>query len=301
MSSEGIRWFTSALHGGFGEPRAIVVDVVEQDEDSAAQRRRARELVAAAHRITVLTGAGISTGSGIPDFRGPNGVWTRDPRAQRLSDIDSYVSDPEVRRLAWQSRAEHPAWDAVPGPAHRAFVDLAGSGRLRAVLTQNIDELHQRAGLDPSYVLELHGSMFGTACLSCSASGTMRAALERVAAGEQDPHCRECGGILKSATVSFGQALDPEVVRESQRAAMDCDLFLAVGTSLGVHPAAGFTDLAARAGANLVICNGEPTPYDGQADAVLRGSLDELLPDLLSVPPDENRPPLHTWGDPRTW
>ncbi|WP_258175094.1 SIR2 family NAD-dependent protein deacylase [Actinopolyspora mortivallis] len=275
--------------------------MTEQVEHSAEQWRRARELVASARRITALTGAGISTGSGIPDYRGPNGLWTRDPRAQRLSDIDSYVADPEVRRQAWRSRAEHPAWEAAPGPAHRAFVDLAESGRLRAVLTQNIDELHQRAGLDPAVVLELHGSMFGTVCLSCSARGSMRVALERVAAGEEDPPCTECGGILKSATVSFGQSLDPEVVRRGQRAAMDCELFLAAGTSLSVHPAAGFAELAVRAGAELVICNAEPTPYDDRAAAVLRGDLDELLPELLSTPPAENPRPLRTWADPSTW
>ncbi|WP_425286471.1 SIR2 family NAD-dependent protein deacylase [Actinopolyspora xinjiangensis] len=277
------------------------MDVAEWNEEDAAAWQRACELVAAARRITVLTGAGISTGAGIPDFRGPDGVWTRDPEAQRLSDIDSYLADPEVRRAAWRSRARHPAWEAEPGPAHHALTGLANSGRLRALLTQNIDELHQRAGLDPELVLELHGSMFGTVCLDCSERGTMRAALSRVAAGEQDPPCRSCGGILKSATVSFGQALDPEVVRAGQRAAMDCDLFLAVGTSLTVHPAAGFAELAVRAGADLIVCNAEPTPYDGQAAAVLRGDLDETLPRLLSVPTVPNSRPLRTWADPSTW
>lgn len=278
-----------------------MVGVGECDEEDAAGWRRACELVAAARRITVLTGAGISTGAGIPDFRGPNGVWTRDPRAQRLSDIDSYLADPEVRRAAWRSRAQHPAWEAEPGPAHRAFTELANSGRLRALLTQNIDELHQRAGLDPELVLELHGSMFGTVCLECAETGTMRAALRRVAEGDPDPSCERCGGILKSATVSFGQALDPEVVRSGQRAAMDCELFLTAGTSLTVHPAAGFAELAARAGADLIVCNAEPTPYDDQAAAVLRGNLDEVLPRLLSVPTVPNSSPLRTWGDPSTW
>nr|WP_328796062.1 Sir2 family NAD-dependent protein deacetylase [Halosaccharopolyspora lacisalsi] len=274
---------------------------MERGTDISVEWQQARELFAAAQRITVLTGAGISTGSGIPDFRGPNGVWTKDPTAQRLSDIDSYVADPEVRRQAWRSRAENPAWEAVPTAAHEAFRALDDSGRLRAVLTQNIDELHQRAGLAPERVLELHGTMFATVCLNCGESGTMRAALERVAAGEPDPACLTCGGILKSATVSFGQSLDEGVLRQGHRAALDCDLFLAAGTSLTVHPAAGFAELATRAGADLVICNAEPTPYDDQAAAVLRGGLDEVLPALAAVPPSTPERPVHTWGDPRTW
>ncbi|GAA4615991.1 NAD-dependent protein deacetylase [Saccharopolyspora hordei] len=263
--------------------------------------QQARELFGGARRITALTGAGVSTASGIPDFRGPNGVWTKDPTAQRLSDIDSYVSDPAVREQAWRSRAEHPAWTAQPNAAHRAFVDLDRAGRLRALLTQNIDELHQRAGLDPDRVLELHGTIHQVVCLDCGELSPMRAALERVAAGEADPPCRSCGGILKSATISFGQALDPEVVRAAQRAALDCDLFVAAGTSLTVHPAAGLAELAVKAGAQLVICNAEPTPYDELAAAVLRGPLDEVLPELVAAPLTEPPQPLRTWGDPSTW
>jgi NAD-dependent deacetylase len=257
--------------------------MAERGLDQDDERRRARELFAAAHRITALTGAGLSTAAGIPDFRGPNGVWTRNPEAQRLSDIHSYVADPQVRRLAWESRASHPAWDATPTAGHRAFVRLAELGVLRAVLTQNIDELHQRGGLDPGLVLELHGSMFGTECLGCGVRGAMRDALARVAAGEADPPCADCGGIQKSSTVSFGQALDEEVLRQSHRAAQECDLLVAAGTSLTVYPAAGFVDVALGAGADLVVCNAEPTPYDDVAAAVLRGPLDEVLPDLVSA------------------
>ncbi|MER7012646.1 Sir2 family NAD-dependent protein deacetylase [Saccharopolyspora sp. NPDC000359] len=268
---------------------------------SVGDQQRARELFGGARRVTALTGAGVSTASGIPDFRGPNGVWTKNPAAQRLSDIDSYVADPQVREQAWRGRAEHPAWTAEPNAAHRAFVDLDRSGRLRALLTQNIDELHQRAGLDPDRVVELHGTIFQVVCLGCGAVGPMRAALERVAAGEVDPPCRSCGGILKSATVSFGQSLDPEVVRAAQRAALDCDLFVAAGTSLTVHPAAGLAELAVKAGAELVICNAEPTPYDELAAAVLREPLVEVLPELVSAPLTEPPRPLRTWGDPTTW
>ncbi|MGW1678390.1 SIR2 family NAD-dependent protein deacylase [Saccharopolyspora sp. NPDC002376] len=263
--------------------------------------QQARELFGGARRITALTGAGVSTSSGIPDFRGPNGLWTKNPAAQRLSDIDSYVADPQVREQAWRSRAEHPAWKAEPSAAHRAFVDLDRSERLRSLLTQNIDELHQRAGLARDRVLELHGTIHRTVCLDCGATGQMSAALERVAAGESDPPCRSCGGILKSATVSFGQPLDPGVIREAQRAALDCDLFLAAGTSLTVHPAAGLAELAVKAGATLIICNAEPTPYDELAAAVLRDPLDEVLPDLVAAPLSEPTRPLHTWGDPSTW
>lgn len=243
----------------------------------------------------------MSTASGIPDFRGPRGVWTTNPNAQRLSDINSYVSDPEVRRQAWQDRVHHPAWQAEPNAAHRAFVDLDRAGRLGAVLTQNIDELHQRAGLSAERVLELHGSLFGTVCLNCGQTGTMRAAVERVQAGEPDPPCLACGGILKSATISFGQPLDEDVIRQGQRAALDCDLFLAAGTSLSVFPAAGFAELAVKAGADLVICNAEPTPFDELAAAVLREPLIEVLPALAAVPFEDSSQPLRTWGDPSTW
>lgn len=275
--------------------------VTAPGSDPASAHAHARELFATARRITALTGAGVSTASGIPDFRGPDGVWTRDPRAQRLSDIDSYVADPEVRRLAWQARAEHPAWAAEPNAAHRAFADLAEQGRLTSLLTQNIDGLHQRGGVGAGLVLELHGSVFGVVCLDCGATGSMRAALARVADGEDDPPCRSCGGILKSSTVSFGQSLDPGVIRASQRAALDCDLFLAAGTSLTVHPAAGLAELAVRAGARLVICNAEPTPYDELAAAVLRDPLVEILPELAAVPVSDSAEPLRTWGDPSTW
>lgn len=256
----------------------------DNQERDDPQWRRARELFATSHRVTALTGAGMSTASGIPDFRGPSGVWTQNPAAQRLTDIDSYVSDREVRKQAWLSRAENPAWQAEPNAAHHAFADLEGAGRLRAVLTQNIDELHQRAGLDADRVLELHGTMFRTVCLDCGATGDMSEALRRVSSGEEDPTCRACGGMLKSATVSFGQALDPDVIRQAERATVDCEVFLAAGTSLTVHPAAGFAQLAARAGAELVICNAEPTPYDEMAAAVLREPLVDVLPELAAVP-----------------
>jgi NAD-dependent deacetylase len=252
-------------------------------DETDADLRRAAALVAAAPRITVLTGAGISTDSGIPDFRGPDGVWTRDPSAQRRATLSTYVADPEVRRAAWANRRSNPAWTAEPNTAHRALVEVERSGRLRAIVTQNIDGLHQRAGSDPALVVELHGTVREVACLSCGDRAPMTAAIARVDAGEPDPPCLRCGGLLKSATISFGQRLDEEVFRSAADAASDCDLFLAVGSSLSVQPAAGLTRVAARAGARVVIVNATPTAYDGLADAVVRVPIGAALPALATA------------------
>jgi NAD-dependent deacetylase len=212
-----------------------------------------------ARRVTVLTGAGISTDSGIPDYRGPDGLWTRDPDAEKLVTLSYYVADPDIRRRAWLMRRDT-ARDARPNAGHAALVDLERQGRLRALLTQNVDGLHQAAGSSPELVLELHGTVHAVGCLAC----------------------RVCGGILKSATVSFGQALDPAVVEAAAEAATDCDVFLAVGTSLTVHPAAGLTDLAQQSGARVVVVNAEPTPYDHLADLVVREPIGTSLPRLLA-------------------
>jgi len=230
--------------------------------------------------ITVLTGAGISTDSGIPDFRGPNGVWTRDPAAQQLFTLQNYVADPELRRLSWRNRRAHAAWTAEPNAGHHALVELERAGRLRALITQNIDGLHQRAG--SRSVIELHGTLYGVQCLGCDDRTEMSAALARVEAGEEDPPCLRCGGILKSATISFGQQLDSAVLRRAQEAALGCTEFFAVGTSLTVQPAAGLARLAARNGARLVIVNAEPTPYDELADRVVREPIGQVLPALLA-------------------
>jgi NAD-dependent deacetylase len=238
--------------------------------------------VRAARRVTVLTGAGISTDSGIPDFRGPDGVWTRNPAAQRTVTLDAYVGDPDVRRTAWRNRRDHPAWHAEPNSGHRALVDLERSGRLAALITQNIDGLHRRAGSDPALVIEVHGTLFEVECLGCGDRTAMADALDRVAAGEEDPACLRCGGLLKAATISFGQPLVPAVLAAARDAAAGCDLFLAVGSSLSVQPAAGCVAVAARAGARVVIVNNSPTPYDPIADAVVRGPIGEVLPVLVA-------------------
>jgi NAD-dependent deacetylase len=238
--------------------------------------------VADAERVTVLTGAGMSTESGIPDFRGPAGLWTRDPSARRLFDLEAYRSDPGVRREAWRRRSEHPAWRARPHRGHAALVDLERSGRLRALLTQNIDGLHQLAGNDPRSVLELHGSIHRVECLGCGWTGPTADTLRRVAAGDDDPRCLVCGGLLKTATVSFGQALDRSVLAAAVAAAAEADLLLAVGSTLTVRPAASLVDVALRAGARVVVVNDGATAYDAVASARLGGRIGEVLPLLVA-------------------
>jgi NAD-dependent deacetylase len=239
-----------------------------------------RGWIEAAERVVVLTGAGVSTESGIPDFRGPQGVWTRNPEAEKQSTIQHYVADPEVRRRAWRSRLESPAWSAQPNAGHRALVALERRGKLDTLITQNIDGLHQAAGSSPERVVEVHGTMREVVCLACGQRAPMERALARVQAGEDDPPCRTCGGILKSATISFGQSLVPEDLRRAELAARRCDLMLAVGTKLSVWPVAGVVPVAKDSGARVVIVNAEPTDMDGMADALLRGSIGDILPRL---------------------
>jgi NAD-dependent protein deacetylase/lipoamidase len=231
--------------------------------------------------VTVLSGAGMSTESGIPDFRGPNGLWTLNPQARRLFDIEAYRSDPQIRRQAWRRRTEHPAWSARPHPGHAALVTLERSGRLRAVVTQNIDGLHQKAGTSPERVLELHGTIHRVECLGCGRTEPTSRTLDRVEAGEDDPHCLRCGDLLKTATVSFGQALDRAVLAAAVSAAAEADLLLAVGTTLTVRPAASLVDVALRAGARLVVVNAGATAYDAVADARLDARIGEVLPLLV--------------------
>lgn len=233
-------------------------------------------------RVVALTGAGISTESGIPDFRGPKGLWTQNPKAEKLSDIRYYMADPEVRKLAWQHRISHPAWHAKPNSGHLALVALERSGRLHALITQNIDGLHQRAGNSAGKVIEVHGTIYDVVCMACDWRGPMAPVLDRVRAGEEDPACANCGGILKSATISFGQALAPEVIAQAMRAAGEANVLLAIGTTLMVYPVADAVPRAKAAGARVVIVNAEPTPLDHLADAVLREAIGEVLPQLVA-------------------
>jgi NAD-dependent deacetylase len=236
-----------------------------------------------AQRITVLTGAGISTDSGIPDFRGPNGVWTKNPGAEKTATLSHYVSDPDVRRQAWRNRVDSPAWTAQPNAGHRALVELERRGKLLALVTQNVDGLHQQAGSDPSLVIEVHGTMREVMCLSCDERAPMERALERVRNGEDDPPCRTCGGMLKSATVSFGQSLFPGDMERAEAAAEECDLLLAIGSTLGVYPVAAIVPVAKRHGARIVIVNCGPTEMDELADALLYGSISEVLPAITGA------------------
>ena len=240
-------------------------------------------LVGDARRVTVLTGAGISTDSGIPDFRGPQGLWTKNPGAQAMFSLDSYVADRDVRVRAWRNRREHPAWTAKPNDGHRALVDLERQDRLAGIVTQNIDGLHQSAGSSPDLVHEIHGTIWEAICLTCWRRVPMAEVLDRVDAGEDDPPCSECDGIQKSATISFGQKLDADVLDASLDASRRCDLFLAVGTSLQVQPAASLCGVALNAGVPLVVVNAEPTPYDQVAQVVVRDPIGEALPRLVAA------------------
>ena len=251
--------------------------------DDLAVIERVRKWIDEVQRVVVLTGAGISTDSGIPDFRGPQGVWTKNPAAEKLSDIRHYMADPEVRKASWRSRMAHPGWRAQPNPGHLALAALERCGKLHALITQNIDELHQVAGNSRQRVIEVHGTMRKAVCMGCGWLGPMQETLERVRAGEDDPPCRSCGGILKSATVSFGQALVPEVIDRAMRVAEEAEVFLAVGTSLQVYPVAGTLPVARAAGAKIAILNAEPTPMDALAHARLSGSISDLLPRICGA------------------
>ena len=252
--------------------------------DSNAQTvTTVRRWVDAAQRIVVLTGAGISTDSGIPDFRGPKGVWTRNPAAEKQSTIQNYLADPEVRKAAWRSRLDHAAWSALPNRGHLALVQLERRNKLHALITQNIDELHQIAGNSRERTIEVHGTMRRVMCWGCGVRAPMQEALDRVRAGEADPACRDCGGILKSDTISFGQALVPEVIARAMQAAQEADLLLAIGSTLLVYPVAGVVPLAKDGGAKVVIMNDQETPMDEFADALLRGSIGEMLPAICAA------------------
>ncbi len=245
-------------------------------DEVAAWLRESRSTVA-------LTGAGVSTESGIPDFRGPNGIWTRDPASERLSNIGYYIANPEIRRESWRRRLDHPAWGARPNAAHRALAALEHARRLDLLVTQNIDGLHLAAGSSAERLVEIHGTIRETACLGCGDRRPMRETLARVAAGEPDPACDRCGGILKSATVSFGQNLDPELLARAEEAAATAEVFLAIGTSLTVYPVARLPEIAIDAGARLVIINAETTPMDDLAHAVLRGQAGAVLTELVTA------------------
>ena len=244
--------------------------------------RTVAEWIDDAERITVLTGAGISTDSGIPDFRGPQGLWTKNPAAEKAATIQNYVADPEVRKAAWRSRLDSRAWAADPNEGHRALARLERRRKLVALLTQNVDGLHHAAGSSPEKVIEVHGTIREVGCLECDYRDDMTIALDRVRLGEEDPPCPDCGGIMKSATISFGQSLIQRDLLRAEVAAQSCELLLAIGTTLAVYPIAAVVPAAKRAGARIVIINAEPTEMDDIADVVLRESISKVLPLLVS-------------------
>ena len=249
--------------------------------DTAQTHKLSKQWLNDAECVVALTGAGISTDSGIPDFRGPQGVWTKDPDAEKLSDIRYYLADAAIRKKAWKARLYSPVWQAQPGAGHPALAQLELLGKLDTLITQHIDGLHQQAGNSPGVVVEIHGTMRKVRCMSCTYLVDMHVVLERLRHGEDDPSCPDCHGILKSATISFGQNLVPDDLVRSETAAKQCDLLLAVGSTLSVYPAASIVPMAKQSGARIIIINGGPTDMDGIADAVLRGQISELLPSIL--------------------
>ena len=240
-------------------------------------------LIEGAERLVILTGAGISTDSGIQDFRGPNGLWTKDPEAEKRANLHYWVSDRSVRVNGWRARLDAPHFRTEPNRGHRAIAERARRHGLHALITQNVDGLHQAAGLEGWKVIEVHGTVHEWRCLECETGGPIQEALDRVRGGEEDPPCPLCGGIIKTATISFGQGLVPEVIEAAYEAAASCDVLLAVGTTLGVYPVAGVVPEAKRRGARIVILNSHPTEMDDLADDIVRGSISDHLPDMLGV------------------
>lgn len=251
-------------------------DVLLQESIAAAAR-----LIDDAERVAVLTGAGISTDSRIPDFRGPQGVWTKNPGAEKQATLQNYMADPELRRRAWMSRLDSPVWAAEPNRGHEALLALERRNKLHLLITQNIDGLHHAAGSDPDRIVEVHGNVREVRCMSCDYRAPMQEALDRVRQGEEDPPCPRCGGILKSATISFGQNLVAEDIERSNMAAATCDVLLAVGSTLAVFPIARVVPIAKQSGASIIIVNGSETEMDGLADVVVNGSISDVLPGIV--------------------
>jgi NAD-dependent deacetylase len=241
-----------------------------------------RGWVAGARRIVALTGAGISTDSGIPDFRGPKGLWTRNPDAEKMATISHYMADPEVRKRSWRMRIEMGIEQLEPNAGHRALALLEQRGVLHTLITQNVDGLHQKAGNSPESIVEIHGTLREVMCMECDERAPVERVIARVQAGDEDPACRSCGGILKTATISFGQSLVTDDLRRAEIAAQSCDVLLAIGSTLAVYPAAGVVPIAKSRGARIVIVNAERTEMDDLADALLRGSISEVLPRIVA-------------------
>lgn len=238
-------------------------------------------LLQASGRIVIFTGAGISTESGIPDFRSPGGIWSKFTPVY----YQDFVSSEDARREAWRRKmaVDDDMRRARPNRGHRAVAELVRRSKVSSVITQNIDNLHQMSGVPESRVIELHGNSTYATCLDCGLRHALEPIIEEFARDETLPVCRECAGIVKTATVSFGQAMPQAAMERAEAETLACDLFLAVGSSLVVYPAAGFPVLAKRNGARLVIINREPTDLDGLADLVLNAEIGETLGDAVGI------------------
>jgi NAD-dependent deacetylase len=249
------------------------------------ESQRAHELIALASRALVITGAGISTDSGIPDYRGPEGTWTLNPDAEMKSTLDTWVNDEAFRREAWRRRVESHNERPAPNQGHDALVRWAQSGTLDTLVTQNIDGLHSASGFPSARLIEIHGCLRDCVCLSCGWRAPIEIPLEWVRSGDGDPHCRQsinaiaCGGLLKSATISFGQSLRHDDLQRAQAAAQQCDLLVAIGSTLSVFPVAGIVPLAAQH-APIVIINGGPTAMDELATVIVRDDITTTLTTL---------------------
>jgi NAD-dependent deacetylase len=252
--------------------------MIAADLDSAIDRLR--DLIAGAERIVPFTGAGISTECGIPDFRSPGGLWTRN----RPIEFDEFLSRREMRDESWRRRfaMQDSFGGAQPGRGHRALASLYRASKVPGLVTQNIDNLHQASGIAAADIVELHGNTTYATCLSCAQRyelAWVRAKFE--ASGGRAPDCA-CGGYIKTATVSFGQAMPADAMQRAEDFARDCDLFLAIGSSLVVWPAAGFPLTAKRNGACLVIINREPTEFDDVADLVVHADIGDVLAPFIA-------------------
>lgn len=242
--------------------------------------RTVAEWIVMAQHVVALTGAGISTESGIPDFRGPDGVWTKNPGAEAVSDIDHYLQDPVVRAKSWAIERTNVMQDALPNAGHEALAEMGELGFLDFVVTQNIDGLHQAAGFPEDSLVEIHGNNRETVCTSCQERRPIQETLVRE---EPDPRCLRCGGILKRGVVYFGEQLNHHDLKRSEWHAEQADVFLALGTKLEVYPAARLPDYALFNGCRFVVINAEPTSLDGRADAIFREPLGVVLPQLVAA------------------
>lgn len=254
---------------------------MDSETANGAKVEGLRSALQDARRVVVFTGAGISTESGIPDFRGPGGWWTQN----RPIDFSDFLASEEMRREAWRRRfALEPMLAAArPNRGHRAVAEIFRRGIVRAVITQNIDGLHQHSGIPAESVIELHGNTTYAKCLSCGCRYEIIEVRDIFRQNGRGPVCPACGGFLKTATISFGQPMPEHEMELAREATSTCDFFLALGSSLVVYPAAGFPILAKENGAHLVIINREPTPLDGIADMVIQGELGPLLGEVAGI------------------